>query len=204
MDDNVGINKGQPQGPTTATPTTDVIPKGIKASTGTTEGLSSEELAVLKQSQPHKYLKAMLSRRESLSERSLSSYTTSEDKPLSNPMDKALLKIKEKIFKSDIFLLLLDDPYALVSLKTLLNQVNLLEASPEVANVILDLGIMIEQIVVDHKLLPQITKEIENKFGVEVAAWDTATELTNKAMEVEQTKDKNKAEIEIHDRDIAS
>lgn len=31
-----------------------------------------------------------------------------------------------------------------LSLKTLLNQVNLLEASPEVANVILELGTMIE------------------------------------------------------------
>lgn len=96
----------------------------------------------------------MLSRRESSSERSLSTSTTSEDQPLSKHVDEALLKIKEKIFKGNLFLLLLADPSVPLSLKTLPNQVNLLEASPEVANVILELGIMIEQIIVDHKLLP--------------------------------------------------
>ena len=58
-------------------------------------------------------------------------------------MDETLLKIKEKIFKGDIFLLLLVDPSSPLSLKILLNQVNLLEASPEIANVILELGTMI-------------------------------------------------------------
>lgn len=159
-DDNIEIDKGQPQSPTTSTPTVDVIPEGIKASTGTTGGLSSEELAALKQSQPLEYLKAMLSRRESSYEKSFNTSAASEDQSSSKPMDEALSKIKEKIFKGDLFLLLLVDRSAPLSLKTLLNQVNLLEASPEVANVILELGIMIEQIVIDHKLLPQITKEI--------------------------------------------
>lgn len=202
-EDNDETNEGQPQCLTTATPTTDVFPKGIKASIGTTGGLSSKELAALNQSQPLEYLKAMLSRRESSSERSLSTSITSEDQASSKPLDEALLNIKENIFKGDLFLLLLANPSAPLSLKTLLNQVNLLEASPKVANVILELGIMIEQIVVDHKLLPQITEEIEKKVGVEPTAWDTATESTNKALEQEQTKEKNKAEIEDHDRDIA-
>lgn len=52
---------------------------------------------------------------------------------------------------------------------------------------------MIEQIVIDHKFLPQITKEIEKKVGTEAAAWDTVTELTNKVIELEQTKEKNRA-----------
>lgn len=69
-------------------------------------------------------------------------------------MDEVLLKIKEKVFKGDLFLLLLDDPFAPLTLKALLNQVNILEASPEVANIILELGIMVDQDVEDHKLLP--------------------------------------------------
>lgn len=91
-----------------------------------------------------------------------------------------------------------------LTLKALFNQVNLLEASPEVANIILELGIIIDQAVEDHKLLPQITKEIEQKAGSEAAAWDAAAESTDKAMELEQTKQKNKEEIEGHDRDITS
>lgn len=142
-DDNIETHEGQPQGLTTATPTADVIPEGIRASTRTIRGISLEELAALNQSQPLEYLKAMLSRRENSSEKSLSTSTTSEDQPSSTHIDEALSKIKEKIFKGDLFLLLMADPSPPVSLKTLLKQVNLLESSPEVTNVILELGIMI-------------------------------------------------------------
>lgn len=111
-----------------------------------------------------------------------------------------LSKIKEKIFKGDLFLLLLADPSAPLTLKALLNQVNLLEASLKVANVILEIETMIDQVVDDHKLLPQVTREIEKKVGSEVAAWDATTEWTNKAIEMEYIKQKNKEEIEFHDR----
>lgn len=112
-DDNNEINEGQPHGPTTATPTADTIPKGTKTSTGTTRGLSLEELSALKQSQPLEYLKVVLSRRESSSERCLSTSTASEDQPSSKHVDEALLKIKENIFKRDLLILLLVDPFAL-------------------------------------------------------------------------------------------
>lgn len=85
-------------------------------------------------------------------------------------------KIKDKVFKGDLFLLLLADPSAPLTLKALLSQVDLLEASPEVANVILEIGTMIDQAVVDHKLLPHLTGEIEKKSGSEAASWDAATE----------------------------
>lgn len=63
---------------------------------------------------------------------------------------------------------------------------------------------MIDQAVADYKLLPQLTGEIDKKSGIEAAPWDAATESTNKAMELEQTKQKNKEKIKGHDRDIAS
>lgn len=63
---------------------------------------------------------------------------------------------------------------------------------------------MIDQAVEDHKLLPQITREIEQKAGFEAVTWDASTESTNKDMELEHTKQKNKVEIEGHDCDIAS
>lgn len=63
---------------------------------------------------------------------------------------------------------------------------------------------MIDQAIADHKLLPQLTGEIEKKVGSEEAIWDASTESTNKAIELEQTKQKNKEKIEGHDRDIAS
>lgn len=165
-------------------------------------GLSAEELTILKRSQPLEYLKAMLSYRESSSEKILSTASASDGQPSSTHADEVLSKIKGKIFKGDLFLLLLVDPSALLTLRALLNQVNLLEASPEVANV-MEIDIMIDQAVEDHKLLPQLTGEIEKKVGSKAASWDVATESTNKAMELEQTKQKNKEKIEGHDRDIA-
>lgn len=147
-------NEGQPQGQTLVTLTIEVIPEGIRASTRTTRGPSLEELAALKQSQPLEYLKAMLSRRDNSSERSVSTSTAFEDESFSRPVNEALLKIKEKIFKGDLFLLSLADPSAPLSLKALLSQVNLLDVSSEVANTILELDTMIEQVVKDNKLLP--------------------------------------------------
>ncbi|XP_050875545.1 eukaryotic translation initiation factor 4 gamma-like [Lathyrus oleraceus] len=55
------------------------------------------------------------------------------------------------------------------------DSVDLLETSTKVANVILEIGTMIDQAVADHKLLPQLTREIEKKFGSEAAAWDAVT-----------------------------
>lgn len=82
----------------------------------------------------------------------------------------------------------LADPSAPLTLKALLSQVGLLEASPEVENVILEIGTMTDQAVADHKLLPQLTREIEKKSSSEAAAWDAATESTNRSMGLEQTK----------------
>jgi hypothetical protein len=128
----------------------------------------------------------------------------SKDQPSSTSTGEILSKIKDKVFKGDLLLLLLADPSAPLTLKALLSHVNLLEASPEVANVILEIGTMIDQAVIDHKLLPHLMGEIEKKSGSEAAAWDAATEYTNKAMESEHAKQKNKEKVDAHDRNIAS
>jgi hypothetical protein len=109
----------------------------------------------------------------------------SEDPPSSTPTSEVLSKIKDKVFKGDLFLLLLADPFAPLTLKALLSQVDLLKASPKVANVIFEIGTMIYQAVADHKLLPQLTGEIKKKSGSEVAAWDAATESTNREVGLE-------------------
>lgn len=128
----------------------------------------------------------------------------SEDQPSSTLADEVLSKIKGKVFKGDLFLPLLADPSAPLTLKALLNQADLLETYPEVANIILEIGIMIDQDVADHKLLPQLTEEIEKKLDSKADVWDATTESTNKAMELEQFKQKNQENIESHDRDISS
>lgn len=147
---NAGEEQAQTQ--TLVTPTmVDVPMAGVSMSS--TEGLSAEKLAILKQSQPLEYLKATINCSENSFDKSLST-SVFEDQPSSTPAGEVLSKIKEKVFKGDLFLLLLADPSAPLTLKALLIQVDLLEASPEMANVILEIGTMIDQVVLDHKLLP--------------------------------------------------
>lgn len=173
---NVGEEHARTQTPTVAdNPTIGVSLSSIGA-------LCAEKLAILKQSQPLEYLKVMLNYRESSSDQSHNT-SMSEDPPSSTSTGEILSKIKDKVFKGDLFLLLLADPSAPLTLKALLSHVNLLEASPEVANVILEIRTMIDQAVVDHKSLPHLMGEIEKKSGFEVATWDAATEYTNKSME---------------------
>lgn len=175
----------------------------IGVSSSSLGALSAEKLAILKRSQLLEYLKAMLNCRESSSDQSYNT-SVSEDQPLSTPAGETLSKIKDKVFKGDLFLLLLDDPSSPLTLKALLIQVDLLEASPEVANVILEISTIIDQAVADHKLLPQLIGEIEKKSGSEAATWDAATGYTNKAMQLEQTKQKNKKKVNAHDHNIPS
>lgn len=59
-------------------------------------------------------------------EKILSTTAASDDQPSSTLADEVLSKIKENVFKGDLFMLLLADPYAPLILKALLNQVNLL------------------------------------------------------------------------------
>lgn len=193
---DAGEERAQTQ--TLITPIMEDVPT-TEVSTSSTGGLSAEKLAIMKRSKPLEYLKAMLSFRESSSDKILST-SVSEDQPSRTPAYEVLSKIKDKVFKGDLFLLLLADPSAPLTLKALPSQVNMLEASLEVANVILEIGTMIDQVVADHKLLPQLTGEIEKKYGFE----DAATESTNKAMELEQTKQKNKEKVEGHNCNIAS
>lgn len=152
----------------TQTPIMDDNPT-VGVSSSSIGALSAEKLAILKRSQPLEYLKAMLNFKESSSDQSRNT-SVSKDQPSSTPAGEVLSKIKDKVFKGDLFLFLLADPSAPLTLKALLIQVDLLEASPEVANVILEKRTMIDQAVADHKLLPQLTGEIEKKSGSEAAA----------------------------------
>lgn len=127
--------EGHAQNQTLVTPTIKVIPMG-GVSTSSTRGLSAERLTILKRSQPVEYLKTMLSCRESSSKKSISTASRSKDQPSSTPADEVLSKIKDKIFKGGLFLLMLADPSAPLTLKPLLNQVDLLETSPNVANIV--------------------------------------------------------------------
>ncbi|XP_050896169.1 uncharacterized protein LOC127102891 [Lathyrus oleraceus] len=110
---NVGEEHAQTQTPAMAdNPTVGVSSSSIGV-------ISAEKLVILKRSQPLEYLKAMLNCRESYFDQSHNT-SMSEDQPSSTSAGEILSKIKDKVFKGDLFLLLLVDPSAPLTLKALL------------------------------------------------------------------------------------
>lgn len=136
----------------TTTPVPDTNPPSPKrASTLTSIGpcLSSEDFAKLKQDNPLAYLRSIISARESSTDKSVSILTTSGDKSPSDPCNALLQKLKAKIFDVDLFQLLENNNLASYELKNLLKQAEQMDTFPEVSAIVIELGIMVEQVVVD-------------------------------------------------------
>lgn len=95
------------------------------------------------------YLKAITSSREISCEKSVGVSTVSGYKTSSEPSDVFLQKIKVKAYEVDLFLWLERDVSVSFTLKDLLKQADVLNTSPEVSEMIIELGIMISNVVAD-------------------------------------------------------
>lgn len=132
------------------------------------------------------YLKAIISERGSSTEKIPSTSTVSGTQSTSKSGDELLLKIKEKAFDIDLFQLLEKDTTICFGIKDLLKQVDVLNASPEVADVIMDLGLLIDQVVMELNCIREASNKIQNKSETQAAKWDAATESTAKVVELER------------------
>lgn len=129
--------------------TSDAAKRTTTPSTRNIVVLSSEELGALKKSKPSEYLKAIINARGSSTEKSPSTSSMSGGQSTSKSGDKLLLKIKEKAFDVDLFHLLENETTTFFGIKDLLKQVDILNASPEVADVIMDPRFLIDQVVTE-------------------------------------------------------
>lgn len=77
--------------------------------------------------------------------------------------DKLLLKIKEKTFDIDLLQLLENDTTACFGIKDLLKQVDILNASPEFADVMMDMGLLIDQVIAELNHIMGTSNKIHNK-----------------------------------------
>lgn len=115
----------------------------------TTTPLSQEELNNLKMDNPYEYLKLMMSAKGSLIDKCLSSSTASGGHSHVETTDKLLQKMKENFFDVVMIEALEKDTATYHGIKNLLKQVNILSSPPEVAEVVVELGILIDQVIVD-------------------------------------------------------
>lgn len=131
--------------------------------TGNATTLSSEELEALKWSKPAEYLKEIISARGSSNEKYSSSSTVFGGRSKSESAHNLLKKIKEKSFDVDLLEVLESDPSACFGIKDLLKRVDILNISPEVADIITDIGLLIDQIIVDLHRVKDASTKIRSK-----------------------------------------
>lgn len=158
-------------------------PGRIVPSTSTGPTLSSEESAVMKKDNPLAYLKAIINARGSSTEKSISASTASGDM---DPNDALLRKLKAKFFDADLFQVLKSNNLAIYDLRALLKQVDLLSVTPEVAEMVTELGLMVENVSNELVRLQQATEVIESNSKDQTSAWDEATSSTNKVVALEE------------------
>lgn len=148
------------------------------------------------------YLKAIISVRGGSTEKILSTSTTSDGQSTNKSDDELLLKIKENAFDVDLFQLLESDTITCFGIKYLLKQVDVLNTSPEVADVIMDLGLPIDQVISELNRIREASNKIHNKSETQAYEWDATTESTAKVVELEKSSEHNKKEAEACDKNI--
>lgn len=170
-------------------------------STSTGPALSSEELAVLKKDNPLAYLNAIINARGSSTKKSVSTSTASGNL---DPNNALLKKLKAKFFDVDLFQVLKNNNLAIYDLRDLLEQVDLLSITPEIVEMVTELGLMVESVSNELARLQQVTEVIESKSKDQTSAWDEATASTNKVVALEEENRTRKDKVAAHDQNIAT
>lgn len=102
-------------------------------------------------------------------EKNPSTSTTSGGQSSSKSGDKLLLRIKEKAFDIDLYQLLENDSTACFGIRDLLKQVDVVTASTEVADVIMDMGLLIDHVVAELNCIREASNKIHNKLETQAA-----------------------------------
>lgn len=183
-------------------PKDDTASKVSKPSTDTTISLSPAELEALKRSNPLEYMKAIISVRSSSLEKSPSTSTMSGGPTTSQSKSEVLQKLMEKAFEVDLIQILENDTFTSFGIKYLLKQIDLVHASSEIADLVMDLGLLIDYVVADLGRIREASNKIQSKSETQTAKWKVASESIAKSADLEKTSEKNKKEIEACDKNI--
>lgn len=183
--DDEADDEGRSDGMPKAVQTSDAANKSNVPSTGNVAPLSSEELETLKWSKPIEYLKEIISARGSSNEKYSSFSTVSGGRSKSKSSENLLKKIKEKVFDVDLLKVMENDPSAFFGIKDLLKSVDILNTSSEVVDIIMDLGLLINQITADLHHVKDASTKIRSKIEAHMIEWEDATESTTRVAELE-------------------
>lgn len=85
---------------------------------------------------------------------------------------EVLHKLKEKAFNTDMIQLLENDTSAAYGIKDLLKQIDVVHASPEVADLVIDLGLLIDCVVANLTPIREASNKIQTKSETQIAEWE--------------------------------
>lgn len=149
---------------------------------------------MIKRNKPLEYLKAIISVRGSSSDKSLSTSTVSGGQTTSQSGSQVLQKLKENSFNTDLIQLLENDTSASYGIKDLLKKIYVVQASLEVADLVMDLGLLIDCVVADLTRIREASSKIQSKSETQTAEWEATTESIAKSVELEKASKKKKVE----------
>lgn len=122
--------------------------------------IASLYLEELKWSNSIDYLKAIISAKGSSNEKCISSSTVSGGQSKSEYVDNLLKLIKEEVFDVDLLQVLKNDPSACFWIKDLMKRVDILNTSPKAPNILMELGLLIDQINADLQRVKDASTKI--------------------------------------------
>lgn len=79
-----------------------------------------------------------------------------------------------------------------------------MDTSPEISEVVMELGLMIEQVIGDINRVQQTSTNINSKSKDQSSEWDRATESTCKVTHLKEESGTRKEQVAACDRDIAA
>jgi chromosome segregation ATPase len=117
-------------------------------------------------------------------------------------LDQLLQEVNKTIFQADFFTILQDNPGAYFSMKNLLTQIDLSICPSDVAEIIYDLQLLLDEVNTAYIRLHGIEEKTRTKQEALSQAYDQTSKLTEKAEALELSKNKAKDRHDILDRSI--
>src|SRR4051812_15848365 len=162
------------------------------------------ELEQLKQTDPLGFLKAIMNvNTSSLSEPDVSPAVTADSSDKED-IPSLLRQIKERFFGVNLVDVLNRDPVKSHNLKQLLKKVDLLQVSPEVSEMIVLLGSLLEQLQANILRKQNVEKELSETVASHDSSWNSAVEATKKGEALRLKHSENQKAIDDYEKKINS
>ncbi|XP_050915914.1 uncharacterized protein LOC127131010 [Lathyrus oleraceus] len=163
-DEDMNMGEADPEGNQTRTgdANIDTVPNPIKVRPSIIQtspiSLTEEEKKALKQNDPLKYVRLMMTQRESSSEQSISGASTHSGASANEAShDELLQQVKKAVFDVDLFEELRNDVGASFGIKKMISKINITAYPTDIGEALIDNQNLIDQVCAEYQLQKKIS-----------------------------------------------